>query len=58
MLLEPVTLQGGSLQKGGGLCLAFGYPVLDVVPSQKRISGHTEVETKKFFSKAKQRKDR
>jgi hypothetical protein len=29
--MEPVTLQGGGLQNGGSLYLAFGYQVHDVV---------------------------
>jgi hypothetical protein len=44
------------LQKGGGLYLALGTRF--VMSLQKRIVGHMEVETKKFISKAKQRKDR
>jgi hypothetical protein len=38
----------GSLQKGGGLYLALGYPGL-MTMSQKRILRHTEVETKKAY---------
>jgi hypothetical protein len=31
LLPEPATLQGGGLQKAGGLHLALGYRVCDVV---------------------------
>jgi hypothetical protein len=39
MLPEPVTLQEGGLQKGGGLSLALGYWVYDVV-TEKNFRTH------------------
>jgi hypothetical protein len=35
MLPDPVMLQGGGLQKGGGLYLALGYQVSDVVAKKE-----------------------
>jgi hypothetical protein len=35
VLLELVTFQEGGLQKRGGLSLALGYPVHDVVAKKK-----------------------
>jgi hypothetical protein len=35
LLLKPVTLQGRGLQKVGGLHLALGYRVVDVVAQKE-----------------------
>jgi hypothetical protein len=52
---EPVTLQGGSLQKGE----AFAQPLSSGVAIllQRRILEYVNIETKKVYRKAKQRKD-
>jgi hypothetical protein len=39
-------LQGGDLQKEGGLHLALGYQVCDAA---KRIFGHIQIENKKIY---------
>jgi hypothetical protein len=44
-------LQGGDLQKGGGLCLVLGtkFVMLSQKKKEKRILGLMEVETKKVY---------
>jgi hypothetical protein len=47
LLLGPVRLQGGGLQKGGASTWPLGTEF--VMMSQKRSLGHMEVETKKVY---------
>jgi hypothetical protein len=54
LLSEPVSFQGKISSKGGSLYLALGNWVCNVF-TQKRISEHIEIKTKKvyWYSKAK-----